>query len=74
MWHAVAKRARMQQEMQAEHKVTSAVRAANRRAESQLLQARQVSNTKRDSRVNCQCQAKPEAISICDHGVKLSQA
>ena len=38
------KRARMQQEMQAEHKVTSAVRAANRRAESQLLQARQVSH------------------------------
>lgn len=45
VWHAVVKRARMQQEMQAEHKVTSAVRAANRKAESQLLQARQVSET-----------------------------
>lgn len=45
VWHAVVKRARVQQEMQAEHKVTSAVRAANRRAESQLLQARQVSDT-----------------------------
>lgn len=65
----------MQQEMQAEHTVTSAVRAANRRAESQLLQARQVSGTNdghlSDSRVSCQCKAKPEAISICDHSVKL---
>ena len=41
---AVRKRIHMQQEMQAEHKVTSAVRADNRRAESQLLQARQVSH------------------------------
>ena len=32
----------MQQDMQVEHKATSAVRAANRRAEGQLLQARQV--------------------------------
>ena len=45
VWHAVVKRAQMQQEMQAEHKVTSAVRAANQRAERQLLQARQVSRT-----------------------------
>lgn len=45
VWHADMKRARMQQNMQAEHKVTSAVRAANRRAEAQLLQARQVRNT-----------------------------
>lgn len=41
----VRKRAHMQQEMQAEHKVTSAMRAANRQAESQLLQARQVCET-----------------------------
>ena len=33
----------MQQDMQAEHKVAAAVRAASRRAEAQLLQARQVS-------------------------------
>ena len=45
MLHAVVKRAHLQQEMEAEHKVASAVRAANRRAEAQLLQARQVSHT-----------------------------
>ena len=39
---AGSKRTRMQQDMQVEHKATSAVRAANRRAEGQLLQARQV--------------------------------
>ncbi|KAL3141086.1 G patch domain-containing protein 11 [Trebouxia sp. C0009 RCD-2024] len=41
----VRKRTHLQQEMQAEHQVTSAVRAANRRAESQLVQARQVCET-----------------------------
>lgn len=61
----------MQQEMQAEHKVTSAVRAANRRAESQLLQARQVSDTDHEQG---QCMAKPEAINICEHSVKLLKA
>lgn len=40
-----SKRTRMQQDMQVEHKATSAVRAANRRAEGQLLQARQVCET-----------------------------
>ena len=35
-------RRRLQQSMQQEHQATSAVRAANRRAEGQLLQARQV--------------------------------
>lgn len=41
----VRKRAHLQQEMQTEHQATSAVRAANRRADSQLLQARQVCET-----------------------------
>lgn len=36
------KRARTRQEMQVEHQATSAVRAATRRAQAQLLQARQV--------------------------------
>ena len=35
-------RRRLQQSMQQEHQATSAVRAANRRAEAQLTQARQV--------------------------------